>query len=160
MSKKNSNENTIGHILQYNRKARNLTIKQLEKSSGVSASFISRIENNLANPSIEIMTKLATAMDMPVSDFFQDQKAGKVLLPLKISHARCLQDPMMYNFLESIKDLNVEERHSVLSLAILMKSWLSSVLEPTQLNSVYKINPQMFPLEQLQDIVQTPDGEG
>ena len=41
---------SFGKILYYNRKARNLTIKQLEKKSGVSASFISVSYTHLTLP--------------------------------------------------------------------------------------------------------------
>ena len=108
---------TLGEILHYARKSRNLTIKQLEERSGVSASFISRIENEQGNPSVEIVRKLAEALEMPLSDFFHDQKGGKILYPLRLAQARLLQEVAVVELLDQLIPLNVEQRQAVLEIA-------------------------------------------
>ena len=108
---------SFGEILHYARKSRGLTIKQLEKKSGVSASFISRIENDTGNPSVEIVRKLAEALGIPLSDFFHDQKGGKILYPLRLAQARLLQDPEVNDFLDRLIPLSTEQRSSVLGIS-------------------------------------------
>ncbi|MCA9790975.1 MAG: helix-turn-helix transcriptional regulator [Candidatus Eremiobacteraeota bacterium] len=132
---------SFGKILHFNRKARNLTIKQLEKKSGVSASFISRIENDSANPSVEVITKLARALGMPLSDFFHDQRGGKLLYPLRLSQARCLQDPKVMAFIDKLKSLPPEQRHAVLSIAGSAINFLRATLTPAG-NGLYKLNAE------------------
>ena len=134
---------SFGKILYYNRKARNLTIKQLEKKSGVSASFISRIENDSANPSVEVITKLARALGMPLSDFFHDQRGGKLLYPLRVYQARCLQDPKVLAFIDKLKGLPPGERHAVLAMATQQISLLKACLIPAG-SGLYKLDPGLI----------------
>lgn len=110
-------KNSFGEILHHARKSRGLTIKQLESRSGVSASFISRIENDTGNPSVEIVRKLAEALGIPLSDFFHDQKGGKVLYPLRLSLARLLQDPDVERLMEQLVGLSSEQRRAVAQIA-------------------------------------------
>ena len=94
-----------------------MTIKQLESRSGVSASFISRIENDTGNPSVEIVRKLAEALGIPLSDFFYDQKGGKILYPLRLSQARLLQDADVGELMELLVHLSSEQRKAVVQIA-------------------------------------------
>lgn len=151
---------SFGKILYYNRKARNLTIKQLEKKSGVSASFISRIENDSANPSVEVITKLARALGMPLSDFFHDQRGGKLLYPLRVSQARCLQDPKVLAFIDRLKGLPPAERHAVLAMATQQISMLKSFLIPAGAG-LYRLEPALIEQgnESLGEPEAAPDSE-
>jgi len=115
-----------------------MTIKQLEKKSGVSASFISRIENDSGNPSVEVVRKLAAALGMPLSDFFHDQKGGKILYPLRLSQARLLQDPTVVEFLDQLKQLSPEERKGVLQIASGAMTYLRGALAPAG-NGLYRL---------------------
>lgn len=108
---------SFGEILHYARKSRGLTIKQLEGRSGVSASFISRLENDSANPSVEIVRKLADALGMPQADFFYDQKGGKILYPLRLSQARLLQDQDVGELMDLLVPLSCEQRKAVVQIA-------------------------------------------
>jgi transcriptional regulator with XRE-family HTH domain len=94
-----------------------MTIKQLESRSGVSASFISRIENDTGNPSVEIVRKLAEALGVPLSDFFYDQKGGKILYPLRLSQARLLQDQDVGELMELLVQLSSDQRRAVVQIA-------------------------------------------
>lgn len=134
---------SFGKILYYNRKARSLTIKQLERKSGVSASFISRIENDSANPSVDVITKLARALGMPLSDFFHDQRGGKLLYPLRVSQARCLQDPKVLAFIDRLKTLPPPERHAVLAMAIQQITLLKACLIPAG-SGLYRLDASLI----------------
>lgn len=61
----------IGEKLKKIRKAKKITLKQLEKITGISNSYISDLENGRrVNPSIEKLEKLAKALDVNVVDFY------------------------------------------------------------------------------------------
>lgn len=61
----------IGEKLKKIRKAKKITLKQLEKITGISNSYISDLENGRRiNPSIEKLEKLAKALDVNVVDFY------------------------------------------------------------------------------------------
>ena len=112
-----NSKRSFGEILHYARKSRGMTIKQLESRSGVSASFISRIENDNGNPSVEIVGKLAEALGIPVSDFFYDQKGGKILYPLRLAQARLLQDQDVGELMELLVNLSSDQRRAVVQIA-------------------------------------------
>lgn len=131
---------SFGEILHYARKTRGLTIKQLEKKSGVSASFISRIENDSGNPSVEIVRKLADALGIPLSDFFHDQKGGKILYPLRLAQARLLQDPAVNRFLDQLISLVPEQRAGILQIASQVLQLYQNSLIPAG-QGLYRLRP-------------------
>ncbi|MFZ7120701.1 MAG: helix-turn-helix domain-containing protein [Eubacteriaceae bacterium] len=57
----------IGIMLKKIRKSRSLTLKMLAEKSGLSISYISDIERNRANPSLERLNDLSQALDIPIS---------------------------------------------------------------------------------------------
>ncbi len=75
--KKNNNSNNadldndylkIANILKSKRSELNLSLKDLERISGISASYINRLENNYRNkPSLETIKKLSLALNLDIS---------------------------------------------------------------------------------------------
>lgn len=53
------------------RKEQNLTITELSKLSGVSKGYISQIESNWYQPTVEILCKLAKALNCSVEDLYK-----------------------------------------------------------------------------------------
>ena len=61
----------ISKIIRERRKSLNLTIEQLAEKSGVSESFISRIERGeVDNVRIKKLNEIAIALNLKLSDFF------------------------------------------------------------------------------------------
>lgn len=59
----------FGNLVKIRRNAKSLTLSELDNISGVSASFISRIENNSQkSPTITTVFKLATALDISLKE--------------------------------------------------------------------------------------------
>lgn len=56
------------------RTERGLTIRQLEELSGIGKATINRIENGLANPTVEILCQLAIALNCSPYDLFYMEK--------------------------------------------------------------------------------------
>lgn len=60
----------IYKVYDYRTKA-NMTIRDLAEKSEIGIATINRIENGLANPTIEVMCKLAEALNCSPHDLFQ-----------------------------------------------------------------------------------------
>ncbi|KEH93255.1 MULTISPECIES: helix-turn-helix domain-containing protein [Clostridium] len=67
----------IGKKLKKLRNNNGYTLKQLSEICGLSISFISDIENNRRNPSIENLNKLADALDVSVNIFLDNTESKK-----------------------------------------------------------------------------------
>ena len=59
----------IYKVYEYRIKA-NMTLRELEEKSGISRSAINKVENGLVHPSVEIICKLAIALDCSPYDLF------------------------------------------------------------------------------------------
>ena len=61
-----------GSIIRRTRKAQNMTLHNLAHETGLSVSFISQVERGLTNPSINSLRKIALALGIPLSSFFEE----------------------------------------------------------------------------------------
>ncbi|MDM0028123.1 helix-turn-helix domain-containing protein [Variovorax saccharolyticus] len=57
------------------RRAAGVSAVELTKRSGVSRSMLSRIENGLVSPSVEMLDRLANALGVPMSRLFAEQRS-------------------------------------------------------------------------------------
>ncbi len=62
---------TIGEQLHSARTSRNWSLQTLADTSGISTGMISQIERGLANPSINTISKLASALGLQLGIFFE-----------------------------------------------------------------------------------------
>lgn len=65
-----SMENNIGLKIKELRKAQGLTLAELGGKAGVSASFLSQIENGKQTPTVVTLKKIADALRIPVKEVF------------------------------------------------------------------------------------------
>ncbi len=63
----------LGGRIRSLRKLRGLTLESLASRVGVTRSFLSQVENNLANPSLQTLRSIALALEIPVFALFDDQ---------------------------------------------------------------------------------------
>lgn len=56
------------------RKARNISQQELSEKTGIIQSDISKIENGKANPTINVLKRLAEALEMNLKFSFEDRK--------------------------------------------------------------------------------------
>jgi len=63
----------IGETLRESRAQKGLSVHELAKLSGVSAGTISQIERGMANPSINNISKLASALELRLGVFFEQR---------------------------------------------------------------------------------------
>ncbi len=62
----------VGARLRTLREARNLSMRALANLSGLSANALSMIERGRTSPSVSTLYKLATALDVPITAFFEE----------------------------------------------------------------------------------------
>lgn len=70
----------IGKKLKSSRLKRDKTIQQLAGMSHVSSNMISRIERGLTVPSVEILIKIANALDLSLSYFIEEAETGSTVV--------------------------------------------------------------------------------
>lgn len=58
-------------LLKEKRKERNLTLAQLSDRTGISTTHINDIENNIKEPSISMMIRIAKALDLKIEDLYK-----------------------------------------------------------------------------------------
>ncbi|HXR98615.1 MAG TPA: helix-turn-helix transcriptional regulator [Terriglobales bacterium] len=66
----------IGARIRQARLERGLSQGDLENRTGLLRCYLSRVENGHTEPSLQTLARLATAMDMPLVDFFQAEADG------------------------------------------------------------------------------------
>lgn len=64
------NHHRLGQTLLSYRKKREMTIREFSKYSGISTSLISQIERGEANPSLNVLELLSTALNVPLYTLF------------------------------------------------------------------------------------------
>lgn len=63
----------IYKVYEYRNKS-NMTLRELEQKSGISRATINNIENNVVNPTVEVICRLAIALDCSPADLFYLEK--------------------------------------------------------------------------------------
>jgi transcriptional regulator with XRE-family HTH domain len=69
----------IGKRIRHRRKELELSLRELGEMTGVSASFLSQVENNQVSPSLNSLQSIATALQVPMFYFLSDVKSGSVV---------------------------------------------------------------------------------
>lgn len=79
----------IGQKLRELRKERGFSIRSLARASGLSANAISMIERGRSSPSINTLSKMAQALGISVSDFFQLRTEREDVVFVRASERLC-----------------------------------------------------------------------
>ncbi|WP_217701882.1 XRE family transcriptional regulator [Thalassospira sp. HF15] len=69
--KENNLEIAIGHEVRALRKKLGITISDLASATGISMGMLSKIENGVTSPSLTSLQALASALGVPLTDFFR-----------------------------------------------------------------------------------------
>jgi len=67
----------IAEKLKTYRSQNQMTLRQLAERAGCTDAYLSQLERGLANPSIMILKKIATAMGLQIVDFFLEPGGGE-----------------------------------------------------------------------------------
>ena len=58
-------------LLKQQRKEKNITLAQLSERTGISTTHLNDIENNLKEPSISMMVRLAKGLDLKMEELYK-----------------------------------------------------------------------------------------
>jgi transcriptional regulator with XRE-family HTH domain len=73
-------ELALGSRIRSMRRARNLTLRQLAARAGVTESFLSQVEREVASPSIASVQRIARALDLSIAQLFAEEPtSGRVV---------------------------------------------------------------------------------
>jgi transcriptional regulator with XRE-family HTH domain/mannose-6-phosphate isomerase-like protein (cupin superfamily) len=78
----------IGEKLRLARQRQRMSLRELARKADISASMLSQIETNKANPSVRSIYAIAAALDLPVDYFFPDQAVDRLI------HARIIGEKL------------------------------------------------------------------
>lgn len=67
----------IGERLKQLRTAHGISLRELGRRAGLSASFLSELERGIVEPSISALKRIATALDVRLEYFFSDPQASE-----------------------------------------------------------------------------------
>lgn len=69
----------IGTTIRAYRLQKGLSQGDIEKKTGLLRCYLSRVENGHTVPSLDTLSKIAVALDLPISQFFSDDSVGRQL---------------------------------------------------------------------------------
>jgi transcriptional regulator with XRE-family HTH domain len=112
----------IGTTIRAFRLQKGLSQGDIEKKTGLLRCYLSRVENGHTVPSLDTLSKIATALDMPIAQFFADDALSRQLSAQKLSDEEL-------RFLTQIRrySSNLNDSDRKLLLAMVRKFASSSV---------------------------------
>lgn len=75
----------IGTTIRAHRLQRGLSQGDIEKKTGLLRCYLSRVENGHTVPSLDTLSKIAMALDLPISQFFAEDSLGGHMNTQKLS---------------------------------------------------------------------------
>jgi transcriptional regulator with XRE-family HTH domain len=110
----------IGETIRNYRLQKGMSQGDIEKRTGLLRCYLSRVENGHTIPSLDTLAKIATAMELPLSQFFSDSShtnGSKGLPQLSEDEVRFLSQIRRYS-----TSLNDSDRKLVLAMVKKMAS--------------------------------------
>ena len=75
----------IGTTIRAHRLQKGLSQGDIEKKTGLLRCYLSRVENGHTVPSLDTLSKIAGALDLPIAQFFADDSVGRQLNTQRLS---------------------------------------------------------------------------
>jgi len=75
----------IGTAIRAQRLQKGLSQGDIEKKTGLLRCYLSRVENGHTVPSLDTLSKIARALDLPITQFFADESLGRQVNLQKLS---------------------------------------------------------------------------
>jgi transcriptional regulator with XRE-family HTH domain len=106
----------IGTTIRSHRLQKGLSQGDIEKKTGLLRCYLSRVENGHTIPSLDTLSKIAVALDLPISQFFAEDAVGR-----QLNTQRLTDDEL--RFLTQIRrySTNLNESDRKLLLAMVKK---------------------------------------
>jgi len=74
----------IGTTIRAHRLQRGLSQGDIEKKTGLLRCYLSRVENGHTVPSLDTLSKIAIALDLPIAQFFADDSVNRQMHSHKV----------------------------------------------------------------------------
>jgi transcriptional regulator with XRE-family HTH domain len=114
----------IGETIRNYRLQKGMSQGDIEKRTGLLRCYLSRVENGHTIPSLDTLAKIATAIDVPLAEFFNDHnngdKGAKSLPQLAEEEVRFLTQIRRYS-----SSLNDSDRKLVIAMVKKMAAAVS-----------------------------------
>jgi len=109
----------IGETIRTYRLQKGMSQGDIEKRTGLLRCYLSRVENGHTIPSLDTLSKIATAMEVPLAHFFGDahQNGSKATPRLSEDEVRFLTQIRRYS-----PNLNESDRKLILAMVKKMAS--------------------------------------
>lgn len=103
----------IGSSIRYNRNLKQLSLDELSKSSGLSKTFLSQIENNKKTPTIDTLIKIANALNIKIYQLIgeKEEEYSEELKKL-INNAKDLDKKQISLIISIINEFNKIKKHT------------------------------------------------
>ena len=75
----------IGTTIRAFRLQKGLSQGDIEKKTGLLRCYLSRVENGHTIPSLDTLSKIALALDLPIAQFFSEDSVGRQLNTQRLS---------------------------------------------------------------------------
>ena len=75
----------IGDTIRHFRLQRSMSQGDIEKRTGLLRCYLSRVENGHTVPSLDTLSKIAVALDLPIAQFFADDSMNHQFNSQKLS---------------------------------------------------------------------------
>ena len=83
----------IGTTIRAHRLQKGLSQGDIEKKTGLLRCYLSRVENGHTVPSLDTLSKIALALDLPIAQFFADDSLGAQLTRKTSPTKSCVSSP-------------------------------------------------------------------
>lgn len=90
----------VGRRLRMLREERDISMRALARRSGLSANALSMIERGLTSPSVSTLSKLAAALEIPITAFFRQEPLREKIVFCKASQR--IQQPFARGLIEDL----------------------------------------------------------
>lgn len=80
-----SGQQSLGSYLRDSRKEKKISMRALARNAGISVAYLSKIEQNDANPTIDVLERIADALSVSVADL-------ALFIPSKKSRSSVIDD--------------------------------------------------------------------
>ncbi|MBI3404459.1 MAG: helix-turn-helix transcriptional regulator [Acidobacteria bacterium] len=128
------NSDTVEHIgerIRQLRESRGMTQSQLQSSSKVSRSYLSRIESGQMTPSLGTLEKISEALSVGLSRFFVPESTGEALL----------EDPFIQGLKPFLRQLDWAQWQSILKRLALITDHVSVAPVAHPASNGLRVNP-------------------
>ncbi len=115
----------IGERIRYFRQLKGVTLKKLAEDVGITSSMLSQIERDIANPSLNTLRTITSALDIPLFQIFVDNPVEAECIVHPESRKHIVENGIVYELLTP--DMNTAIEFCQLKLEKGCSTWDSAM---------------------------------